>query len=350
MLFSINTIILDTLTNQLVEGAVVIDLYVCSEDEANRNIFARDVMNLPVIKAGIQRYDKTNHLSSRSTWKKYQAQIYNSRYEFVCIYQEDNNQTYQNIKKFRIKAFFETNSSFCPITTQYLTCTDFYDAYEIVWHRYHLGKVPCPLQYRTPQVNDTFIITYPNRVDIARVINVGNQTTTVVVNDDVRNPINIQAIHHNQFHAIPLFDGLLINQFGFMPQKLNVQGHTNAECLVKTMIIHAQQTTVILLKNANGYVCSTNNAQISTGLIHVSYLSELQSLLHHQLPVATGSLLRYLNDLLCQYLVVTKLLEQYIEETKQHPNYTRQQIITELSKDFGVSEGIVLAEMTRQYQ
>lgn len=349
MLFSINTIILDTLTNQLVEGAVVIDLYVCSEDEANRNIFARDVMNLPVIKAGIQRYDKTNHLSSRSTWKKYQVQIYNSRYEFVCIYQEDNNQTYQNIKKFRIKAFFETNSSFCPITTQYLTCTDFYDAYEIVWHRYHLGKVPCPLQYRTPQVNDTFIITYPNRVDIARVINVGNQTTTVVVNDDVRNSINIQAIHHNQFHAIPLFDGLLINQFGFMPQKLNVQGHTNAECLVKTMIIHAQQTTVILLKNANGYVCSTNNAQISTGLIHVSYLSELQSLLHHQLPVATGSLLRYLNDLLCQYLVVTKLLEQYIAETKQHPNYTRQQIITELSKDFGVSKGIVLAEMTRQY-
>lgn len=349
MLFSINTIILDTLTNQLVEGAVVIDLYVCSEDEANRNIFARDVMNLPVIKAGIQRYDKTNHLSSRSTWKKYQAQIYNSRYEFVCIYQEDNNQTYQNIKKFRIKAFFETNSSFCPITTQYLTCTDFYDAYEIVWHRYHLGKVPCPLQYRTPQVNDTFIITYPNRVDIARVINVGNQTTTVVVNDDVRNPINIQAIHHNQFHAIPLFDGLLINQFGFMPQKLNVQGHTNAECLVKTMIIHAQQTTVILLKNANGYVCSTNNAQISTGLIHVSYLSELQSLLHHQLPVATGSLLRYLNDLLCQYLVVTKLLAQYIAETKQHPNYIRQQIITELSKDFGVSEGIILAEMTRQY-
>lgn len=349
MLFSINTIILDTLSNQLVEGAVVIDLYVCREDEANRNIFARDVMNLPVIKAGIQRYDKTNHLSSRSTWKKYQAQIYNSRYEFVCIYQEDNNQTYQNIKKFRIKAFFETNSSFCPITTQYLTCTDFYDAYEIVWHRYHLGKVPCPLQYRTPQVNDTFIITYPNRVDIARVINVGNQTTTVVVNDDVRNPINIQAIHHNQFHAIPLFDGLLINQFGFMPQKLNVQGHTNAECLVKTMIIHAQQTTVILLKNANGYVCSTNNAQISTGLIHVSYLSELQSLLRHQLPVSTGRLLKYLNALLRQYLIVTKLLEQYIAETKQHPNYTRQQIITELSKDFGVSEGIVLAEMTRQY-
>lgn len=349
MLFSINTIILDTLTNQLVEGVVVIDLYVCSEDEANRNIFARDVMNLPVIKAGIQRYDKSNHLSSRSTWKKYQAQIYNSRYEFVCIYQEDNNQTYQNIKKFRIKAFFETNSSFCPITTQYLTCTDFYDAYEIVWHRYHLGKVPCPLQYRTPQVNDTFIITYPNRVDIARVINVVNQATTIVVNDDVCNSIHIQAIHHNQFHAIPLFDGLLINQFGFTPQILNVQGHTNAECLVKTIIIHAQQTTITLLKDANGYVCSTDNAQISTGLIHVSYLSELQSLLHHQLPVATGSLLRYLNDLLCQYLVVTKLLEQYIAETKQHPNYTRQQIITELSKDFGVSEGIVLAEMTRQY-
>lgn len=349
MLFSINTIVLDTLTNQLVEGVVVIDLYINSEDEANRNIFARDVMNLPVIKAGIQRYDKTNHLFSRSTWKKYRAPIYNSRYEFVCIYQEDNNQTYQNIKKFRIKAFFETNSSFCPITTQYLTCTDFYDAYEIAWHRFHLGKVPYQLSCRAPQVNDTFVIAYPDRIDIAHVSNVVNQTTTVVVNDDVRNPIHILAIHQPQFHAIPLFDGLLINQFGFKPQILNVHGHTNAECLVKTMIIHAQQTTVILLKNANGYMYSTDNDQISTGLIHVSYLSELQSLLHHQLPVATGSLLKYLNALLRQYLIVTKLLEQYIAETKQHPNYTRQQIITELSKDFGVLEGVVEAEMIRQY-
>ena len=51
MLYSINTIILDTRTNQLVEGAVVIDLYVNSEDEANCNLFARDVMNLPVIKS-----------------------------------------------------------------------------------------------------------------------------------------------------------------------------------------------------------------------------------------------------------------------------------------------------------
>ena len=37
MLYSINIIILDTRTNQLVEGAVVIDLYVNSEDEANCN-------------------------------------------------------------------------------------------------------------------------------------------------------------------------------------------------------------------------------------------------------------------------------------------------------------------------
>ena len=65
MLYSINTIILDTRTNQLVDGAVVIDLYVNSEADANRNIFARDAMNLPVVKAGIQRYDETYHLPSR---------------------------------------------------------------------------------------------------------------------------------------------------------------------------------------------------------------------------------------------------------------------------------------------
>lgn len=349
MLFFINTIILDTLTCRLVEGAVVIDLYVNTEAEANRNIFARDVMNLPVIKAGIQRYDETNHLSSRSTWKKYQAQIYNSRYEFVCIYQENNDQTYSRIKKFGIKVLFETNFNYCPLTNQYLTCTEFYDAYEIAWHQFLLGKVPYPLLCRAPQVNDNFIIVYPHQVDIARVINVANQTTTVVVNDDVRNPIHIQAIHQTHFHAIPLFDDLLIKQFGFTPKILNEQGQTNAECLVKTMMIQAQQTTVILRKDGNGYMCSTDNTQISIGLIHVAYLSELQSVLHHQLTVTTSSLWNYLNALLHQYLVVTKLLEQYIAETMQHPNYTRQQIITELSKYFGMLEGVVEAEMIRQY-
>lgn len=349
MLYSINTIILDTRTNQLVEGAVVIDLYVNSEDEANCNLFARDVMNLPVIKSGIQRYDEANHLPVRSSWQSHTAQIYNSQHDFVCIYQESNDQTYSRIKKFGIKVLFETNSSFCPITTQYLTCTDFYDAYEIVWHRHLLGKVPYPLQCRAPQVNDNYIIVYPGRVDIARVVNVANQATTVVVNDDDRNPIQIGAIHQTQFHAIPLFDDLLITQFGFTPQIQNVQGQTNAECLVRNMIIQEQQTTVILRKNVNGYMCYTDNIQISTGLIHVAYLSELQSVLHHYLTVATGSLLNYLNALFRQYILVTKLLEQYVAETKLHPNYTRQQIITELSKHFGVSVGIVEAEMSRQY-
>lgn len=349
MLYSINTIILDTRTNQLVEGAVVIDLYVNSEADANRNIFARDVMNLPVVKAGIQRYDETYHLPSRSSWQAHPAQIDTFRHEFECIYQESNDQTYSTIKKFRIKVFFETNYNNCPLTTQYLTCNDFYDAYEIAWHCFLLGKVPCPLQYRAPQVNDNFIIVYPHQVDIARVVSVVNQTTTVVVNDDDHNPILIGAIHQTQFHAIPLFDDLLISQFGFTPQIMNVQGQTNAECLVKTMMIQAQQTTVILRKDVNGYMCSTDNTHISTGLIHVAYLSELQSVLHHQLTVSTSSLWNYLNDLLRKYLVVTKLLEQYIAEMKLHPNYTRQQIITELSKYFGEPNGVIDAEMVRQY-
>lgn len=349
MLYSINTIILDTRTNQLVEGAVVIDLYVNTEAEANRNIFARDVMNLPVIKAGLQRYDETYHLPSPSSWQAHPVQIYNYQHEFVCIYQEDNNQTFQKIKKFRIKIFFETNFNYCPLTTQYLTCNDFYDAYEIAWHRFLLGKVPNPLLCRNPQVNDNFIIVYPHRVDIARVISVASQATRVVVNDDDRNPILIGPIHQTQFHAIPLFDDLLITQFGFTPQVLSVQGQTNAECLVKTMMIHAQQTTVILRKDVNGYMCSTDNAQISTGLIHVSYLSELQSLLHHHLTVATDSLWKYLNALLRQYLIVTQLLKQYIAITNQYPNYTRKQIITELSRHFGVSVGVIEAEIVRQY-
>lgn len=349
MLYSINTIILDTRTNQFVEGAVVIDLYVNTEAEANRNIFARDVMNLPVIKAGLQRYDEAYHLPSPSSWQAHPAQIYNYQHEFVCIYQENNEQTFSRIKKFRIKVLFDTSSNYCPLTTQYLTYNNFYDAYEIAWHRFLLGKVPCPLKCRAPEVNDNFIIVYPHQVDIARVINVANQTTTVVVNDNDRNPIIIGALHQTWFHAIPLFDDLLITQFGFTPQILNVQDQTNAECLVKTMMIQAQQTTVILRKDGNGYMCSTDNAQISTGLIHVAYLSELQSVLHHYLTVATGSLLNYLNALLRQYFLVTKLLEQYNAETNLHPNYTRQQIITELSKHFGVSVGIVEAEMNRQY-
>ena len=349
MLYSINTIILDTCTNQLVEGAVVIDLYVNSEVEANRNIFARDVMKLPVIKASIQRYDEAYHLPSPSSWQAHPVQIYNYQHEFICIYQEDINQTFQKIKKFRIKIFFETNFNYCPLTTQYLTCNDFYDAYEIAWHRFLLGKVPNPLLCRDPQVNDNFIIVYPHRVDIARVVSVANQSTTVVVNDDSHNPILIGAIHQTQFHAIPLFDDLLITQFGFTPQILDVQDQTNEECLVKTMMIQEQQTTVILRKDVNGYMCSTDNTQISTGLIHVAYLSELQSVLHHYLTVATGSLLNYLNALLRQYFLVTKLLEQYNAETNLHPDYTRQQIITELSRHFGVSVGIVEAEMNRQY-
>ena len=349
MLYSINTIILDTCTNQLVEGAVVIDLYVNTEAEANRNIFARDVMNLPVIKAGLQRYEEAYHLPSPSSWQAHPDQIYNYQHEFVCIYQENNEQTFSSIKKFRIKILFETNFNYCPLTTQYFTCTDFYDAYEIAWHQFLLGKVPYPLLCRAPQVNDNFIIVYPHQVDIARVINVANQTTTVVVNDNDRNPIIIGALHQTQFHAIPLFDDLLITQFGFTPQILNVQDQTNAECLVKTMMIQAQQTTVILRKDGNGYMCSTDNTQISTGFIHVAYFSELQSVLHHLITVTTSSLWNYLNALLHQYLIVTNLFEQYIAETNLHPNYTRQQIITELSRHFGVSVGVVEAEMNRQY-
>ena len=94
MLYSINTIILDTRTNQFVEGAVVIDLYVNTEAEANRNIFARDVMNLPVIKAGLQKYDEAYHLPSPSSWQAHPVQIYNYQHEFVCIYQESNDQTF----------------------------------------------------------------------------------------------------------------------------------------------------------------------------------------------------------------------------------------------------------------
>ena len=110
-----------------------------------------------------------------------------------------------------------------------------------------------------------------------------------------------------------------------------------------------QQTTVILRKDVNGYMCSTDNAQISTGLIHVSYLSELQSLVHHHLTVATDSLWKYLNALLRKYLIVTQLLKQYIAITNQYPNYTRKQIITELSRHFGVSVGVIEAEIVRQY-
>ena len=145
------------------------------------------------------------------------------QHDFACIYQENNDHTFEKIQTFCIRALFETNANCCPIDTQYFTCTNFYDAYEIAWHRYLFGKVPLPVSCRAAQVDDTYLIVYPTQVDIARVIIATEQVTIVVVNNNPSNTVRIQSIHQTQFYAI---DDLLISIFGFTPQKLNVHGKT----------------------------------------------------------------------------------------------------------------------------
>lgn len=351
MLYSVKTIILDTRTNQYIEGAVVIDLYVATEVEANDNLFARDVKNQPVIKDGIHRYEETYGLSGQDVWTSHPAPLYSMQHEFACVYQENNDQTFSKIKKFSIKVLFETDINYCPIVTQYFTCTNFYSAYEIAWHRYLLGKVPLPVSCRDAQVNDNFLIVHPTRpqVDIARVIDTNAQEATVIVNNNPNNRLRIQNLHQTQFHAIPLFDDLLITQFGFGSQKLNVHGVSNAESLVKYMSLNGSQTTLCLKKERDGYTFFADNDQLATGYIHVAYLSELQEAMRHLFSIKEDSLWRYLNELLRQYILVSELWTKYNEELAQHPDYSRSQIVAELSKYFNIVVGVVEAEMTRQY-
>lgn len=349
MLFQINTILYDNVRQQYVEGLVVIDLYVGTEEEANANLFARDVMNLPVIKAGIHEYLKQYKLDD-CKWTLHSTATYSYQHEVKCVYQENDDHNYKCIKKFAINMLFETDSDQCPIGTQYLTCNSFYDAYEIAWHRHYLGKAPSAAYHCPTHMDDLYVIVTNTKVDVACILNDNPLHLTAKVNDDPSHIVQPQSMSiQSSFHPIPLFDDLLLSQLGFACDKKEARGKSAIEFLVLKLVIDGTYTTVCLEKDSTGYACTTDNSLLTAGVIHIAYLSELQGILRHQLPVNQENLYNYLNQILRQYLIVTTLYYRHCELALQYPKISRDEEIKLHAQHFGVMPPVIEAEMARQY-
>lgn len=350
MKYYINTIIFDKVSSQSIEGAIVIDLYVQNEVEANANIFACDIAHLPIIRQGIADYEKVYGVQGE--WKQYTTSLYSNQFDVKCIYQEDNNKAFDKIKRFGITIQYDCDCNHCPITTQFLTCCNDYTAYEIAWHRHQLGKFPNIRLCDQPHVDDLFIIVYPHvpyTIDMARVVSINKTSIRVAVNDSPTNIIDINSTNNSQFQGILLLDDLLIKIFGFTCTKETICGNSNIECLVKDIKVSGVPTKIILQKVAGGYIFSSDNETLVVGKIHISYLSELQHLTNHSLLVNANNLHVYLRDCLLQYHLVTNLRREFCEIRLQNQSLTRNQIIDELSMDYNVSPRRVESVLAKLY-
>lgn len=350
MKYYINTIIFDKVSSQSVEGAIVIELYVQNEVEANANIFACDVAHLPIIKQGIAEYEKVYGVQGE--WKQYTTPLYSNQFNVKCIYQEDNDNTFDKIKKFGITIQYDCDCNHCPITTQFLTCGNDYTAYEIAWHRHQLGKSPIVTFYRQTHVDDLFIIVYPHVpyiIDVAKVVGINKDSIRVEVNDSSTSILDINSTNYSQFQGILLMDDLLIKIFGFTCTNYSICGNNHVECLVKDINVSGVQTKIILQKVVDGYIFSSDNEALVVGKIHISYLSELQHLTKHSLFVNVNTLQVYLRDCLLQYHLVTNLRREFCEIWSQDQSLKRNEIIDKLSKSYNVSQGRIESVLVKQY-
>ena len=350
MKYYINTIIFDNVSCQSVEGAIVIDLYVANEEEANANIFACDVAHLPIIRQGIAEYEKVYGVQGE--WKQYTTPLYNNQFDVKCIYQENNNDTFEKIKKFGITIQYESDSNHCPLTTQFLTCCNDYTAYEIAWHRHQLGKSPILPLHGQPRVDDLFMIVYPQvpyTIDMAKVVGINKESIRVAVNDNQTCIVDINSTNYSQFQDILLMDDLLIKIFGFTCTNYSICGNNHVECLVKDINVSGVQTKIILQKVVDGYIFSSDNDALVVGKIHITYLSELQHLTKHSLFVNVNTLQVYLRDCLLQYHLVTNLRREFCEIWSQKQGVTRNQIINKLSKSYNVSQGRIESVLKKLY-
>lgn len=335
MKFYVNTIITDVKTQEIVEGAVVIDLPVKSVRDANVNLLARDIANLPIIKHGIFEYKETYKTNEQYIWKPYTRPIYSNQTSIKCIYQEKNDQSFKKVKKFSVDFQYETNRNVCPIETQYLTCCNDYAAYELALYYQKLGIAPTYPDCQQYEVGDLLSIVYPSyAIDLAKIISACGRLILEVY-DNSSSQISVNAMHMEQVRAIFLTDDMLISVLGFSPQKCMVQGGSDiVECLVKYVYVNKTKTQITLQKVQLGYLFSTDNGKLAVGQFLVTYLNQLQRLTKYAFKVDVMVLRKYLNELMLQYHLVTELYAEYCSLHSQNPNWTKAQIVKFLARQY----------------